>query len=269
MGLPPIPQRKNLQTNFRKGGEGWYPPIFCPENLYSVFSTYFSPFWSISRPFWPICNLDWYTNTNFWCKKSKVYFGHQNPGYFFRSARASCTTSGGLVRTYGAMKIWTPIYRHICLMNHQETPQTNPLATWDPLDVSLNPLGPPGPPHRPPGTPKEISWPHWPLKITSTALLIIWGPIKFNFPVDPMGYLHPPPWDLETLRPWDLEILRPWDLETLKPWDLKTLRPWHLDTLRPWDLETLRPWDLETLRPWDLGTLRPWDLEPLGRDGQR
>ena len=64
---------------------------------------------------------------------------------FFRSARASCTTSGGPVRTY-ALKILTPIYRHICLMNHQETPQTNPMAQWDPLDVSLNPLGPPAPP---------------------------------------------------------------------------------------------------------------------------
>ena len=58
MGLPPIPQRKNLQTNFRKGGEGWYPPIFGQQTLYLVFSTYFSPFWSILRPFWPICNLD-------------------------------------------------------------------------------------------------------------------------------------------------------------------------------------------------------------------
>ena len=70
----------------------------------------------------------------------------------FRSARASCTTSGVPVRTY-AMKIWTPIYRHICLMNHQETPQTNPLAIWDPLDVSLNPLGPPGTPWPPPIAP--------------------------------------------------------------------------------------------------------------------
>ena len=66
-------------------------------------------------------------------------------GSVFRSARASCTTSGGPVRTY-ALKILTPIYRHICLRNHQETPQTNPMAQWDPLDVSLNPLGPPGPP---------------------------------------------------------------------------------------------------------------------------
>ena len=54
-----------------------------------------------------------------------------------------------------AMKIWTPIYRHICLMNHQETPQTNPLAIWDPLDVSLNPLGPPAPPITPLGPQKR------------------------------------------------------------------------------------------------------------------
>ena len=42
----------------------------------------------------------------------------------FRSARASCTTSGCCTRPY-ALKIWTPIYRHICLMNHQETHQIN------------------------------------------------------------------------------------------------------------------------------------------------
>ena len=27
------------------------------------------------------------------------------------------------------LKIWTPIYRHICLMNHQETHQTNPVQS--------------------------------------------------------------------------------------------------------------------------------------------
>ena len=32
-----------------------------------------------------------------------------------------------------ALKILTPIYRHICLMNHQETPQTNPIAPLGPL----------------------------------------------------------------------------------------------------------------------------------------
>ena len=49
------------------------------------------------------------------------------------------------------MKIWTPIYRHICLMNYQETHQTNPMAQWDPLVVSLNPLGPLAPPIAPLG----------------------------------------------------------------------------------------------------------------------
>ena len=53
-----------------------------------------------------------------------------------------------------ALKILTPIYRHICLINHQETPQTNLMAQWDPLDVPPNPLGPPAPPpSRPPGDP--------------------------------------------------------------------------------------------------------------------
>ena len=31
------------------------------------------------------------------------------------------------------------IYRHICLMNHLKTHQTNPMAPWDPLDAPLNP----------------------------------------------------------------------------------------------------------------------------------
>ena len=48
-----------------------------------------------------------------------------------------------------AMKIWIQCIQANMLMNHQETPQTNPMAQWDPLDVSFNPLGPPGPPHRP------------------------------------------------------------------------------------------------------------------------
>ena len=61
---------------------------------------------------------------------------------FFRSARTSCTTSDGS-RPVPQEKSGSLIYRHICLMNHQETPQTNPMAQWDPLDVSFNPLGPP------------------------------------------------------------------------------------------------------------------------------
>ena len=46
----------------------------------------------------------------------------------FRSARASCTTSGCCTRPY-ALKIWTPIYRHTCLMKHQETHQTDPVKS--------------------------------------------------------------------------------------------------------------------------------------------
>ena len=77
----------------------------------------------------------------------------------FRSARTSCTTSGEPARPY-ALKIWTPVYRQICLMNNQETHETNPMAPWDPQDAPLEPLVPPGPPNRPPGTPKQVSWPH-------------------------------------------------------------------------------------------------------------
>ena len=40
------------------------------------------------------------------------------------------------------------------------------------------PPGAPRPPHRPPMTPKQVSWPHWTLKITSPAFQIIRRPIK-------------------------------------------------------------------------------------------
>ena len=70
----------------------------------------------------------------------------------FRSARASCTTSGGPVR---AKNLDTYIQAY---MPHESSG-----------DSSNQPIG-----HT-----KEISWPHLTLKITSTALLIIGGPIKF------------------------------------------------------------------------------------------
>ena len=34
------------------------------------------------------------------------------------------------------------IYRHICLMNHQETNQTNPMTPWDSLNVLIDPSDP-------------------------------------------------------------------------------------------------------------------------------
>ena len=68
------------------------------------------------------------------------------------------------------------IYRHICLMNHQKTHQTNQsrgisqtshLTPWDPR-----------PPFDPLWTPKHPPWPQWILKITCTALQMIRGPIN-------------------------------------------------------------------------------------------
>ena len=34
------------------------------------------------------------------------------------------------------------IYRHMCIMNHEKTHQTNPMAPWDPLDALLTPWNP-------------------------------------------------------------------------------------------------------------------------------
>ena len=42
-----------------------------------------------------------------------------------------------------------PSARKICLMNHEKTHQTNPMAPWDPLDALLAPWGPLGPPAPP------------------------------------------------------------------------------------------------------------------------
>ena len=53
----------------------------------------------------------------------------------FRSARTSCTTFNWFVRPVRVQeKSGSLIYRHICLMNHEKTHQTNPMAPWDPLD---------------------------------------------------------------------------------------------------------------------------------------
>ena len=65
------------------------------------------------------------------------------------------------------------LYWHICLMNHQKTHQTNPMAPKDPLDAPLGPLGPPGYPNRPPRTSQQVSWPHWTLQVTSSAFQVI------------------------------------------------------------------------------------------------
>ena len=60
----------------------------------------------------------------------------------------------------------------------------------------LDPLEPPGPPHRPPMTLKQVSWPHWTLKITSPAFQIIRNPIKCHCWSYRTSYPSP-------LTPWD------------------------------------------------------------------
>ena len=68
------------------------------------------------------------------------------------------------------------IYRHICLMIHQKTHQTNPMAPGDPLDIPNDPLRPHEGPPQPLWTTKHAPWSHWTLKITCSALLFIRGP---------------------------------------------------------------------------------------------
>ena len=70
------------------------------------------------------------------------YLGNiPNKNQLFRSARTSCTTSDGPVRVFMCLqeKSGSHIYRHICLMNHKKTPQTNPMGPGDPLDGLLTP----------------------------------------------------------------------------------------------------------------------------------
>ena len=55
--------------------------------------------------------------------------------------------SVGPVRTQE--KFGSLIYRHICLVNHLKTHQTNLMAPWDPLDAPLTPLDLLAPPSTP------------------------------------------------------------------------------------------------------------------------
>ena len=92
-------------------------------------------------------------------------------------------------------------------MNHKKTHQTNPMAPWDSLDVSLNPLEPPAPPNRPPGTPKQVSWPHRLLR--SPELHHKSSEDPSNVAADPLEHLTPPLDSLGPCRP------TPWPPETL------------------------------------------------------
>ena len=72
--------------------------------------------------------------------------------FLFRSARTSCTTSDGS-RPVPQEKSGSLIYRHICLMNHVKTHQTNPMAPWHPLDALLTPWDPLATPQSTPSDP--------------------------------------------------------------------------------------------------------------------
>ena len=79
--------------------------------------------------------------------------------FLFRSARTSCTTFGWSrpVRpsrpSRPQEKSGSLIYRHICLMNHEKTHQTNPMAQWDPLDALVTPWDPLATPKSTPSDP--------------------------------------------------------------------------------------------------------------------
>ena len=77
----------------------------------------------------------WLKNGNFWVREDLLYY----LWWTRQSARPQ-------------KKLDTYIHRYICLMNHQETHQTNPMAPWDPLDAPSTPWDP-LPPLSPPGTP--------------------------------------------------------------------------------------------------------------------
>ena len=74
----------------------------------------------------------------------------------FRSARTSCTTFGWSRPSRPSRpqeKSGSLIYRHICLMNHEKTHQTNPMAQWDPLDALVTPWDPLATPKSTPSDP--------------------------------------------------------------------------------------------------------------------
>ena len=62
----------------------------------------------------------------------------------FRSARTSCRTFDFPVHPSRDNFSWVHIYRHTCLMDHQKSHQTNPMAQRDPIDAPLTPWDPVG-----------------------------------------------------------------------------------------------------------------------------
>ena len=80
----------------------------------------------------------------------------------FRSARTSCRTFDFPTRPVPSVRnnfSRVHIYRHTCLMNHQKSHQTNPMAQRDPIDAPLTPWDPVGLPLDPLGPCRPTPWP--------------------------------------------------------------------------------------------------------------
>ena len=103
--------------------------------------------------------------------------------------------------------------------------------------------------HRPPRTPKQVTWQHWTCKISSTAFQIIRRPIKcrcwscgtsypspftpwdpLGLPLDPVRPCRPTPWSFGTLKTYPLTS---WDPVALPLNPLGPCRP------TPWPPGTL------------------------------
>ena len=114
----------------------------------------------------------------------------------FRSARASWNTSVRPSVSPSARKIWITYIQAYMPQESSEDSSNQPDGPMGSPRCPLDPLGPPGPPHRPPMTLKQVSWPHWTLKITSPAFQIIRNPIKCHCWSYRTSYPSP-------LTPWD------------------------------------------------------------------
>ena len=114
--------------------------------------------------------------------------------------------------------------------NQADDPMGSPKCPPDPLGPPRTPWDP----LRPPMTPKQVSWPHWTLKIISPAFQIIRRPIKclswkygtsypsplipwdpIGLPLDSLGSCRPTTW----VKSWlsgthQMSLLNLWDILT-------------------------------------------------------
>ena len=120
-------------------------------------------------------------------------------GQIFRRSSQTCTRVGcfvGWLRPCSG----SHIYRHIYLMNHHETHQTNSMTPWDSLDVAIDTLGPHEDTLDPFG---HLNISFDPIRSLRSRSIV---PYKSsddpsNVAVDLTGYLRRNPWPTETPDP--------------------------------------------------------------------